>query len=29
VLSAADPLLVARRHVDFLRIRSSLCLSGR
>lgn len=25
-LSAADPLLVARRHVDYLRIGSALCL---
>jgi hypothetical protein len=25
-LTAADPLLVARRHVDFLRIGSALCL---
>jgi hypothetical protein len=25
-LCAADPLLVARRHVDYLRIGSALCL---
>ncbi|MEP7026015.1 MAG: hypothetical protein ABJB47_19890 [Actinomycetota bacterium] len=25
----ADPLLVARRHVDFLRIRSSIRCTGR
>jgi hypothetical protein len=25
-LTAADPLLVVRRHVDFLRIGSALCL---
>jgi hypothetical protein len=25
-LRAADPLLVARRHVDYLRIGSALCL---
>jgi len=25
-LSAADPLLVIRRHVDFLRIGSAICL---
>jgi hypothetical protein len=25
-LTAADPLLVIRRHVDFLRIGSALCL---
>jgi hypothetical protein len=26
-LTAADPLLVIRRHVDFLRITSALCLT--
>jgi hypothetical protein len=26
IVQAADPLLVARRHVDFLRIGSALCL---
>lgn len=26
IVEAADPLLVARRHVDFLRIGSALCL---
>jgi len=25
-MSAADPLLVARRHVDLLRVRSAICL---
>jgi hypothetical protein len=26
-IAPADPLLVVRRHVDFLRIGSALCLS--
>ncbi len=25
-MTAADPLLVMRRHVDFLRVRSAICL---
>jgi hypothetical protein len=25
-MAAADPLLVMRRHVDFLRVRSAICL---
>ncbi|MGH3123223.1 MAG: putative leader peptide [Streptosporangiaceae bacterium] len=28
-VSAADPLLVARRHVDLLRVRSAICRHGR
>jgi len=28
-VSAADPLLVARRHVDLLRVRSAICLHAR
>jgi len=28
-VSAADPLLVARRHVDLLRVRSAACRHGR
>ncbi|MGP0027716.1 MAG: putative leader peptide [Streptosporangiaceae bacterium] len=26
VVSAVDPLLVERRHVDLLRVRSAICL---
>ena len=29
VMSVTDPLLVVRRHVDFLRIRSAICLLAR
>jgi len=29
VMSVTDPLLVVRRHVDFLRIRSAICLDTR
>src|SRR5579875_3920862 len=29
VMNAADPLLVLRRHVDFLRVRSAICLHAR
>jgi len=29
MVSAADPLLVARRHVDLLRVRSAACRLGR
>jgi len=25
-MSVTDPLLVGRRHIDFLRIRSAICL---
>jgi hypothetical protein len=28
-MSAVDPLLVARRHVDLLRVRSAICLPDR
>src|ERR1700680_600639 len=28
-VTAADPLLVARRHVDLLRVRSAICRHGR
>jgi hypothetical protein len=28
-MTAADPLLVARRHVDLLRVRSAVCRHGR
>jgi hypothetical protein len=29
VMSVTDPLLVVRRHVDFLRIRSAICRDTR
>jgi hypothetical protein len=28
VMSVTDPLLVVRRHVDFLRVRSAICLDA-
>jgi len=28
-MSVTDPLLVVRRHVDFLRVRSAICLPAR
>ena len=28
-MSVTDPLLVGRRHIDFLRIRSAICLLAR
>jgi len=28
-MSVSDPLLVVRRHVDFLRVRSAICLLAR
>ena len=28
-MSVTDPLLVVRRHVDFLRVRSAICLLAR
>jgi len=28
-MAIADPLLVARRHVDLLRVRSAICRRGR
>ena len=28
-MSVTDPLLVGRRHIDFLRIRSAICLFAR
>jgi len=29
VMSVTDPLLVVRRHVDFLRVHSAICLLAR
>jgi hypothetical protein len=29
VMNASDPLLVVRRHVDFLRVRSAICREAR